>query len=256
MQVRLFLLMIIFFNGLQFASCFFANENKETTEPAGIKVIMSLPMPNESNKIENVRDSLFVFSYGNRVVYKMPEIFTKNVVQVDSTGEVIGQKAIPEIRYSYFIYDTSKADGIRYDSANAIQGRKMPVDTFLNTYGVHSFLLSADYLDRNKLVDSLTDAKETRKIYAVKNKKNKFSNDSLYLYYNSGITNNTIFSLSLALNDPDVKNLYKVSYFYNARFDENQSINIPERELFILLKVVDLKMHPEVFTMLRNSNNQ
>jgi hypothetical protein len=238
-----FLFLII---SIPIASCTSKNISYNKYKIIGLKVIMSTPILEGPNKIQYLIDSHFVFNYGNLVIYKIPYTHTNNIIQIDSSGNVIGQKSIPINLYKYFLYNKNDLEGFQYDSINTNAGIKISVDSFLDKYSVSSFLLRDDFLDRNTLTDSIVSSFGEKKVYATKNKANRFSNDSMELYFSNSIINRTSFSLMPKTKDPNFNKLYKLVYIYNATLKETHSIELPKRYLTISFDSVIVNKHHEI----------
>lgn len=221
---------LLILTGIMFSQCGSSFKTIQEDKIDGIKILFVVPMPLDLNNIQQVSDSIFVFFYKNYTAYKIPYLHTYNIIQEDKSGHILSQRAVPEIRYKYFCYTNGNSIGIRYDSASAITGTVVSVDSFINKYGVGTFALPENYLGSYQLVSSKTGTDQLVQFYAAKNIIDPQSYDSVYLYFSKKF-NMIPFSLAVGTDICDHKKLNRIRYLFNSRYDIDRSMMIPKREI-------------------------
>lgn len=242
--------------GVMFSQCGSSFKPDREDEINGIKILFTVPMPIDSNHIQQVSDSIFVFFYKNYTAYKIPYMHTYNIIEVDKSGKMVGQRSTPEIRYKYFCYKDSNSFGMRYDSSSARTGTKISVDSFLATYGVGTFALPKNYQDMYLLTNSTINADRLVQKYIARNIVDPQSYDSIYLYFSDKF-NKIPFSIAKGKDRFDQKKLTKIRYLFNSKYDIEHSIIMLKREIGLEMQKINIiENHNEINGIFRKLTDE
>jgi len=184
----------------------------------------SLPYFKDNKEFIYFRDSIGIVYYKNHILYEFQEVFTLQ----NDTGIVK-----KEVQYRYLLFDKKDFYGYYYDSINAINSRKVAVDSFLNkrAFGGQSiFSKSKDVLicsNKNqggyKLVEK----------YKPKVKEDTSYPDTLIVYYTNKMKE-VEHTLSKDLDKDKSMKVKKIRALYNPQIIK--SISVPSYEIMFELK--------------------
>jgi hypothetical protein len=233
--------------GTIWIQCGAISGSEKAGEPKALRIIIKFPIPAEKNGTRQDIDSFFVFFYKDYIAYKMPYLHTTNYIEIDKSGNQIGEKTVTEIRYRYFGYAKTSNLGIRYDSVNASTGATIPVDSFASAYGVATIAPPENFRDNYVLAGTIRSDHGFIQQFARKPGLSPLQYcDSIYLHFSSGF-DDLPFSLSGRLDTVDRKKLIKVQYLFNPQYDKVRAVTVPKREVSVEMQQFDAgSMHEDI----------
>jgi hypothetical protein len=209
---------------LLFLTSYTKVENKCEHNTTRIKLISSLPYFKDNKEFIYFRDSIGIVYYKNHILYEFPEHYN---IQNDTT-------MISEwVKYKYLLFNKKDAYGYIYDSINAVNGRKIALDSFLNktAFRGQSIFKKSDGV----LISSIKTRGNYDLIekYKCKVKKDETYPDTTIVYYTNKMKE-VEHTLSKELDEDKKMKVKKIRALYNSQIIKG--IPVPNYEIMFELK--------------------
>ena len=221
------------------------NKNEfDTSEFKAIRINYSYPMLFDSGQIIKEEDSIDICYYKNYTLYKIPFIKDSFRLVLSKDNEMEQELVKREVKFKYFIYDTTGKYGYRYESLNTIKNKRVSVDSFLNEHMIGQMQpIYLNIVQNGKLVQSNHLSKDNLlDIYIPRNKVSASSPDTNYLYFtNDSRIREISFSLAPKVDSIKQMKLYKTRLIYNVNLDSKDVYGKAAKELSFDLKVVNIE---------------